>query len=85
MKDLTVKKSTNPNRLRNILGWFGYLMPFAYIALGLFFMLSERMKENFIPTQRYAIGGLIIVYGLFRAFRIIKSFKDAKEDEEESL
>lgn len=82
MEDLSVKKSNTPNRLRNTLSWFGYLMPLAYIALGLFFMFSERMKENFIPTQRYAIGGLIIVYGLFRTFRILKSIKDAKKDEQ---
>jgi len=82
MEDLSVKKSTTPNRLRNSLSWFGYLMPLAYIALGLFFMLSERMKENFIPSQRYAIGGVIIVYGLFRSFRILKSKKDDKKDEQ---
>jgi uncharacterized membrane protein len=82
MEDLTVNKTKMPNRLRNFLSWFGYLMPFAYIALGLFFILSERAKENFIPTQRYAIGGLVIVYGLFRTFRIIKSKKDANKDEQ---
>lgn len=82
MEDLTVKKSTNPNRLRNFLGWFGYLMPFAYIALGIFCMLSERAKEYMVPRQRYAIGGLIIVYGLFRAYRILISKKETKTDED---
>ncbi len=83
MEDLSVKKTKIPNRLRNTLSWFGYLMPFAYIALGIFFIFSERAKENFIPTQRYAVGGLVIVYGLFRTFRMIKSIKDAKKDEDE--
>jgi len=83
MEDLSVKKSTKPNRLRDVLSWFGYLMPLAYVALGLFFILSERMKEYFnAPTQRYGIGGILIVYGLFRSFRILKLKKDAKKDEQ---
>ena len=66
---------------KKILPLIGIIMPIAYIGVGLFVLLSERTKESLLPTQRYSLGGLIIVYGIFRAYRLIKTQKVNDEDQ----
>ena len=66
---------------KKILPLMGILMPIAYIGVGCFILLSERTKESLLPTQRYSLSGLIIVYGIFRAYRLIKTQKIKDEDQ----
>lgn len=86
--------TNNSNRLRQSPNRFGYwfkkilplmgiLMPLAYIGVGFFVLLSERTNETLLPAQRYSLSGLIIVYGIFRTYRLIKTqkIKDIDEDE----
>jgi hypothetical protein len=86
------ENANNSNRLRQGFSRFGYwakkvlpligiIMPLAYIGIGCFVLLSERTKEMFQPTNRYLLSGLLIVYGLFRAYRLIKSQKVKDEDQ----
>jgi len=86
------ENANNSNRLRQGFSRFGYwtkkvlpliglLMPLAYIGIGCFVLLSERTKELMQPTNRYLLSGLLIVYGLFRAYRLITSQKDKDEDQ----
>lgn len=59
----------------------GILMPIAYIGVGCFVLLSERTKELMQPTTRYMLSGLLIIYGIFRTYRIIRLQKNKDEDE----
>lgn len=88
------ENANNSNRLRQGFSRFGYLakkalpligvlMPILYVGVGCFVLLSERMKELMQPTNRYLLSGLLIVYGIFRTYRIIKTLKVKDEDEDE--
>jgi hypothetical protein len=66
---------------KKTLSLMGMLMPIAYIGVGCFILLSERAKESLLPTQRYSLSGLIIVYGIFRAYRLIKTQTVNDEDQ----
>ena len=94
MENLENDNTNDSNRLRQAPNRFGYwfkktlpfmgiLMPLAYIGVGLFVLLSERTNETLLPTQRYSLSGLIIVYGIFRTYRLIKAQKDKNKDENE--
>ena len=94
MEHLENDNTNNSNRLRQGPNRFGYwfkktlpmmeiLMPLAYIGVGFFVLLSERTNETLLPVQRYSLSGLIIVYGIFRSYRLIKAQKDKNKDENE--
>lgn len=94
MENLENDNTNNSNRLRQGPNRFGYwfkkalpfmgvLMPLAYIGVGFFVLLSERTNETLLPAQRYSLSGLIIVYGIFRSYRLIKAQKDKNKDENE--
>jgi hypothetical protein len=52
-------------------GYFGYVMPFFYLVLGLGFLLTPLFSD-FIDrgVMRTGLGILLILYAIFRAFRI---------------
>jgi hypothetical protein len=86
------ENANNSNRLRQGFSRFGYwakkvlpligiIMPLAYIGIGCFVFFSERAKEMLQPTNRYLLTGLLIVYGIFRAYRLITAQKEKDEDQ----
>jgi len=86
------ENANNSNRLRQGFSRFGYwakkvlpligiIMPLAYIGIGCFVFFSERAKEILQPTNRYLLTGLLIVYGIFRAYRLITAQKEKDEDQ----
>lgn len=62
-------------------GYFGYVMVLFYLVLGLGFLLTNIFQE-FISTGnlRTALGILLILYSIFRAFRIYKKVKEIKDE-----
>ena len=92
MENLENDNTNDSNRLRQGPNRFGYwfkktlpfmgiLMPLAYIGVGFFVLLSERTNETLLPAQRYSLSGLIVIYGIFRTYRLIKVQKDENKDE----
>ena len=76
-------KSTNRKSFWLMLaGYFGYVMVLFYLALGLGFLLTNVFSE-FISAGilRVSLGLLLILYSIFRAFRIYKQNKNEKHDE----
>jgi len=84
--------TNNPTRQKPSFGrvgyWFkkalpliGILMPIAYLGVGCFVLLSERTKELMQPTNRYMLSGLLIIYGIFRSYRIIRNQKHKDENQ----
>jgi hypothetical protein len=67
--------------LKKALPLIGILMPIVYIGVGCFVLLSERTKELMQPTNRYLLSGLLIIYGIFRTYRILKTQKVEDDDE----
>ena len=49
---------------------FGILMILVYLGMGLLFILNVFDVIN--PVVSYIIGGLLILYGIFRGYRLYK-------------
>ena len=89
VNDNNVNNSTRLRQSFSRVGyWFkkalpliGILMPIAYVGVGCFVLLSERTKELMQPTNRYMLSGLLIIYGIFRTYRILRTQKNKDEDE----
>lgn len=62
-------------------GYFGYVMVLFYLVLGLGFLLTNIFQE-FISTGgwRTLLGILLILYSIFRGFRIYKKVKEIKDE-----
>lgn len=49
---------------------FGIIMILVYLGVGLLFIFNVFDVIN--PVVSYVVGGLLIVYGIFRGFRLYK-------------
>lgn len=48
--------------------WFGIFMILVYLGVGLLFIF--KVFDIIDDTVSYIIGGLLIVYGIFRGYRL---------------
>lgn len=53
-----------------------------YFAAGFFVIFTTSQFQNFQDYQRHLLGGMIIAYGLFRLYKVIKISKADDQDEE---
>lgn len=52
---------------------FGMVMTLVYVGLGIFIMLGAEASGVQLPeVARYALGGMLILYGIVRFVRIYK-------------
>ena len=50
---------------------FGIFMTVLYVAMGIFIMFaSERLNLDIPDAMRYALGGILILYGIVRFVRV---------------
>ncbi len=68
--------SENPG-LRKTLFYFSLLMVLVYIALGISVAFSNFMIEM-VPNNRMIIGGILIIYGVFRLYILNRQRKSYK-------
>jgi hypothetical protein len=61
---------------------FNYIMSAIYLLTGLFLLLKGWFVLD--RLQNYGLGILLIVYGIFRAYRIYSSVMVAKSEKEET-
>jgi hypothetical protein len=61
---------------------FNYSMSVIYLVLGLFLLIIGWSRLNHF--QNLGLGILLIVYGIFRAYRIYTSEKAVKPDNDEN-
>jgi hypothetical protein len=63
------------------------LMALSYSIIGILLIVypDSYFVQNFLPSKAYLYGlaVLLIVYGLFRAWRVYDKFKDDEEDDGE--
>lgn len=60
-------KTPAPMRL-----WFGIFMVIFYLGIGLLLILASKTFEIFTPTVSIVIGALLVVYGIWRGYRLWK-------------
>mgnify|MGYP005757402007 CR=1 FL=1 len=53
---------------------FGIFMTLLYLAMGIFIMFaSERLNLDIPDSMKYALGGILILYGIVRFVRVYNS------------
>ena len=65
-----------------VMAVFGVLMTFFYLGIGLFFITTQSFPsiEKFI---RYFVGGMFVLYGVYRVLQSYQKIKEAFFTEEE--
>jgi cytochrome c biogenesis protein CcdA len=63
-----------------IIRYFGLFMVIFYLVLGFLFIFSSEFFPDFNQTAKWIFGGLLIIYGIFRAYRVIINLKDENTD-----
>jgi len=71
------------NTFHKILAKFSYVMVFVYLIFSLILLLTSKFSARLEPIQRYSVGGMLLVYSLFRAYRIYVSQKETTNEEDE--
>lgn len=51
--------------------YFSFIVVALYLAIGIVFLFTDIAIETF-PLYREMVGGLLIVYAVYRAYAIIK-------------
>lgn len=72
--------SNNNPSLKKITYYFSFVMVALYIAIGLLFLCTDVARATF-PVYREAVGGLLLVYAIFRLYMIIK--RNRRQEQEE--
>ncbi|MFZ4400972.1 MAG: hypothetical protein ACOYO1_13125 [Bacteroidales bacterium] len=81
---MNIQKSNNgqwKNILHNMLDKLAYVMVVFYFVLSLLLMLTDVFSASLTSLQRYSVGGILLVYSIFRAYRIYLSQKETNENE----
>jgi len=53
-----------------------------YLMFSLILLLTNIFSATLSPIQRYSVGGILLVYALFRAYRIYLSQKETMNKDE---
>ena len=71
------------NSMKLFLKYLSYLMVIVYIVFSSILLFTKIFATLLQPSQRYALGGLFLIYGLYRCYRVYKQQKtDSNENEE---
>lgn len=72
-----------PNRIFVLVN---VLMALSYSAIGMLLILypESAFSQMMLPSSiyAYALGGLLLIYGIFRAWRVYVNLKDDGDDDE---
>ncbi|WP_100077569.1 DUF308 domain-containing protein [Chryseobacterium camelliae] len=61
--------------------WLSLVTGIFYIVLGIVVMVYKFFFTILDPTVAYPLGGLLIIYGIFRIFRAVTRIKKSKDEE----
>jgi Kef-type K+ transport system membrane component KefB len=61
------------NKIAMLLRYFGAIMAIFYFVMGLGFMVLPWFAQ--LEEIRYAVGVMLILYSIFRTYRLIKNLK----------
>jgi len=57
--------------------WLSLVAGICYVVLGIVMMVYKFLE----PMYAYSLGAVLILYGIFRIWRVIKKFRNTDEDE----
>jgi uncharacterized membrane protein HdeD (DUF308 family) len=63
-----------------ILNWISVITGFFYIALGIVVIIYKFFIMKLEPNVAYALGVVIMIYGVFRIVRAILRLKQLKDE-----
>ena len=66
------KTSENAGNKSNIAFVFGIFMTILYVAFGVVLIFTDIFKAQFDDTVRIVFGTLLVLYGFYRGYRIVK-------------
>ena len=52
---------------------FGIFMLVFYLGMAYMFLFSRVLAERMSPTVRYVMGGVFLLYGVYRLYRQVKT------------
>ena len=52
---------------------FGIFMLVFYLGMAYMFLFSRVLAERMSPTVRYVMGGVFLLYGVYRLYRRVKA------------
>ena len=64
-----------------ILNWLSVVTGFFYIALGIVVIIYKFFIMKLEPNVAYALGAVLMIYGVFRIVRAILKLKHLKDEE----
>lgn len=56
--------------------YLGLLIPLAYLGMGIYVMIEKIFIKKLDPVLAYSLGIVLVAYGLFRGYRVLKEFKE---------
>jgi hypothetical protein len=65
-------------RIRNLLKYFGFIMVLVYFGVGLALLLVPEEVTVLNRTTKLILGIALVLYGIFRAWRVIKTYNNEK-------
>ncbi len=66
--------------MQYLLKYFSFLMVLVYIGVGLLLILSGERFAIMNRVSRLILGILLIIYGCFRAYRVLQALRNEKPD-----
>ncbi len=70
------------NYFKLFLKYLSYLMVIVYLVLASMLLFTNIYATAVKPFQRYALGGILFVYGVYRCFRLYKEQKTMTDENE---
>lgn len=61
--------------------WLSLVTGFFYIVLGVFVLVKKWFFTVLEPWIAFALGGLLVLYGIFRIVRAVYRIKQAKNED----
>ncbi|MCK9399531.1 MAG: hypothetical protein M0Q51_06000 [Bacteroidales bacterium] len=72
---MTEKFNRVPLFTHQIVKYFGFFMVVFYLVIGLLFIFSTQFFPALNQNAKLFFGIILLIYGIFRAYRAIKSLK----------
>ncbi|MDR6159838.1 MULTISPECIES: DUF308 domain-containing protein [Chryseobacterium] len=64
-----------------VFNWLSLITGLFYIVLGIVVIMYKFFFTILEPGVAYALGGLLILYGIFRIYRAISKIKNTDHEE----
>ncbi|WP_185153194.1 MULTISPECIES: DUF308 domain-containing protein [Chryseobacterium] len=61
--------------------WLSLITGLFYIVLGIVVIIYKFFFTILEPAIAYPLGGVLIIYGIFRIFRAISKIKNSRNEE----